>query len=185
MTKFSNFLRKYANGWLILGLLAIWILFNAMILPQQQKKMEAGSGGTGPIDLLVVYTPEKVYGMIAAYSPDVRSAYRTFELTGDVAYPIIYTFLFALAISWCFKRGYAPDSRMQQYNVIPFGAWLLDLFENLGIVAMLSVFPATPGILAWFTAVFTFLKWMFVFASAILLVVGFVKAAMNKFKIQE
>ena len=122
--------------------------------------------------------------MIAAYSPEVRSAYRTFELTGDIAYPIIYTLFLSLAISWCFKRSYPSDSSMQQYNVIPFGTWLLDLFENLGIVAMLSAFPSTPAILAWATTVFTFFKCMFVLASIIFLLIGFVKAAMNKFKVQ-
>jgi hypothetical protein len=147
--------------------------------------MEAGSGGTGPIDLLIFYTPEKAYGMIAAYSPEVREDYRLFELTGDIAYPVVYTLFLSLGISWCFKRGFPSASNMQKYNVVPFGAWLLDLFENLGIAAMLTAFPSTPAILAWCTAVFTFFKWTFAIFSIILLLVGFVKAAMNRFNLQE
>lgn len=44
------------------------MLFNAVILPSQQAKIEAAPGGTGPIDLLFFYTPLKVYSMVASYS---------------------------------------------------------------------------------------------------------------------
>jgi hypothetical protein len=66
LAKLSNTLKKYANGWLVLGLLAMWIILNVTVMPIQQKKLEAGSGGTGPSDLLLLYTPEKVYSMIAS-----------------------------------------------------------------------------------------------------------------------
>jgi uncharacterized membrane protein YozB (DUF420 family) len=73
---------------------------------------------------------------------------------------------------------------MHKYNVVPFGAWLFDLLENLGIVGMLSVFPSTPAFLAWVTTIFTMLKWLFAAASILLLLAGLVKAAMNGFKKQ-
>jgi len=184
LTKLSNTLKKYANGWLVLGLLAVWIIFNAVIMPGQQKKFEADAGGAGPIDLQFFYTPEKVYGMIASYSPEVRAGYRIFELTGDILYPIVYTLFLSLAITWSFQRGFASDSKMHKYNVVPFGAWLFDLFENLGIVTMLSVFPSTPALLAWASTIFTTVKWLFVVPSALLLLFGLVKAAMNGFKKQ-
>jgi hypothetical protein len=184
LTKLSDMLRKYASGWLVLVFLAGEIFFNAVILPAQQAKMQAGSGGTGPIDLQFFYTPEKVYGMIAAYSPEVRASYSLFELTGDILYPIVYTLFFALAITWLFQRGFAPNSAMHKYNVVPFGAWLFDLFENLGIVAMLSAYPSTPALLAWLSAIFTLVKWLFAIASILLLLTGLVMALKNGFKKQ-
>jgi hypothetical protein len=69
LTNLSNTLRKYANGWLVLLFLAGEVFFNAVVLPRQGAMIEAGSGGVGPIDLQLFYTPEKVYGMIEAYSP--------------------------------------------------------------------------------------------------------------------
>lgn len=182
--KLSGTLRKYANGWVVLVFLAGEIFFNAVVLPGQQAKLEAGSGGMGPIDLQLFYTPEKVYGMIASYSPEVRSAYRTFELTGDIIYPIVYTLFFSLAITWLFQHGFAANSNVHKYNVVPFGAWLFDLLENLGIVTMLSIYPSTPALLAWVTAIFTLVKWLFAGASIILLLIGLVKATMNGFKKQ-
>ena len=154
---------------------------NAVILPGQLTKMESGSGGVGPIDLQIFFTPEKAYGMVASYSPEVRAAYRFFELTGDIIYPIVYTLFFALAITWLFQRGFSGDSDMRRYNVLPFGAGFIDLFENLCIVAMLSVYPSTPAALAWIATIFTLIKWLFVILTAILLLYGLVKAAMNGF----
>lgn len=174
LTRISETLRKYANGWLILVLLAGEIIFNAIILPQLQAKIKAISGGVGPIDLQLFYTPEKVYSMIAAYGDTGRASYRTVELTVDIIYPIVYTLFFSLLITWLFQRGFPAESKMQGLNVVPFGAWLFDLLENLGIVGMLSVYPSTPSALAWATAIFTLLKWIFAGESIILLLIGFV-----------
>lgn len=181
LAKLSATLRRYAKGWLILLLLALEVLFNAVILPRTQAQMQAGSGGVGPIDLQFFYTPEKVYSMVAAYGDAGRATYRTFELTGDVIYPIIYTLFFSLLITWLFQRGLSADSQMQRLNVVPFGAGLFDLLENVGIVTMLSVYPSTPTIVAWLTTVFTMLKWGFAVASFALILIGFVMALRNRF----
>ena len=87
--KLSAILRKFASGWLVLVFLAGEIFFNAVILPAQQAKME-----TGPIDLNLFYTPEKVYSMVESYGEAGRANYRLFELTGDIIYPIVYTLFF-------------------------------------------------------------------------------------------
>ena len=178
----SMTLRKYANGWLVLLFFAGEVFFNAVILPNQQAKMEAGSGGTGPIDLQIFYTPEKVYSMVESYGDAGRADYRAFELTGDIIYPIVYTLFFSLFITWLFQRGFASNSKMQDLNVVPFGGWLFDLLENLGIVTMLSIYPATPAALAWISAIFTLIKWIFAAATIVLILIGLVKETMNGFK---
>ena len=139
----------------------------------------------GPVDLQLFYTPEKVYSMVNAYGEAGRASYRTFELTGDIIYPIVYTLFFALLLTWLLQRGFARDSQMQKMNVVPLGAWLFDLFENLGIVTMLSIYPATPAALAWVTALFTLVKWLFAVATLVLVLIGFVAGLRNRFKKQE
>ncbi|MCC6299981.1 MAG: hypothetical protein IT314_11835 [Anaerolineales bacterium] len=177
LDELSATLRKYGNGWLALVFLAGVLFFNAVILPRQEAKIRDGSGDVGPIDLQLFYTPDKVYSMVESYGEAGRADYRLFELTGDILYPIVYTLFFSLAITWLFQRGFASNSAMQKYNVVPFGGWLFDLLENLGIVTMLSIFPSTPAALAWLTALFTFIKWLFAIASGLLLLLGLVKAA--------
>jgi len=184
LKKISETLRKYANGWLVLLFFAGEVFFNAVILPARQAQMEASSGGTGPIDLQLFYTPEKVYSMVESYGEAGRASYRTFELTGDIIYPIVYTLFFSLFITWLFQRGFPPNGKMQALNVVPLGGWLFDLLENLGIVTMLSVFPSTPDGLAWITAIATLIKWLFAAATVVLILIGLVKAAMNGFRKQ-
>jgi hypothetical protein len=184
LNKISELFRKYASGWLVLLFFAGEMLFNAVILPSQQAKIEAASGGIGPIDLQIFYTPEKVYSMVAAYGETGRADYRTFELTGDIVYPIIYTLFFALLITWLFRRGFAANSPLQKLNVVPVGGWLFDLLENLSIVTMLSIYPSTPSALAWIAAIFTLVKWLFAGATILLILLGLVMALKNGFKKQ-
>ncbi len=184
LNKLSEKLRSYAKGRLILLFLAAEIFFNIVVLPNQLAKIQAVSGGTSPIDLQFFYTPEKVYSMVASYGDTGRAAYRLFELIGDIVYPIIYTSLLALLITWLFQRGFAPNSKMQKCNVVPLGAWLFDLLENLGIVAMLSIYPSTPAMLAWLSAAFTLTKWLFVGVNFALVLIGFAMALRNGFKKQ-
>lgn len=178
-TRLSHLLRRYAKGWLVLVLFLLDGLFMGLILPGAEARIKNASNGTGPIDLQFFYTPEKVYGMVASYGEAGRAFYRNFELTADILYPIVYTLFFSLFITWLFQRGFATESKMQRLNVVPFGAWLFDLLENLGIVGMLSVYPSTPAFLAWVTAIFTLIKWLFAIASLLLVVVGIAAAILK------
>lgn len=182
--KLSNLLYRYAKGWLILVFAAIDILFNVAILPRMQANLEAASGGVGPIDLRFLSTPEQLQSMVAAYGEAGRASYRTFELTGDILYPIAYTLFFSLLLSWLLQRAFAGDSSVRLLNVVPFGAWLFDLLENLGIVTMLSIYPNTSMLVAWATILFTIVKWVFAIASVVLIVFALVLAAKNRFKKQ-
>ncbi|HXF85393.1 MAG TPA: hypothetical protein VNK49_08390 [Anaerolineales bacterium] len=182
LLKLSTSLRKYANGWLVLAFFAGLVLFHAIIFPAQQANLRNISGGTNPIDLLFFYTPEEVYAMVASYGEEGRAAYRAFELTGDIVYPILYTLFFTLFITWLFQRGFQAESPMQRLNITPLGAWLFDLLENFGIAGMLSVYPSTPAALAWASAVFTLFKWLFVGTSILLSFIGIAMALKNTLK---
>lgn len=182
LAKLSETLRRYAKGWIVLVLLALDVFFNAVVLPQQMTQMQATSGGTGPIDLLLFYTPAKVYAMIESYGAVGRADYRFFELTGDILYPIVYTLFFSLAMTWLFQRGLSSDSKLHRLNVVPLGAWLFDLLENICIVSMLSIYPNQPALLAWLAALCTLIKWLFAAATILLLLIGIVTAARKAFR---
>lgn len=182
--KLSALLHRYAKGWLILALAVLDFLFMGVILPRQQANLEAASGGVGPIDLRFFSTPEQIQAMIEAYGGTGRALYRTTELTGDILYPIIYTLFFCLLLSWLLQRAYSADSSVRMLNLVPFGAWLFDLLENIGIVAMLSIYPNTSVLLAWATILFTIVKWVFAIATLVLIVFALVLAIKNRFKKQ-
>ena len=184
ITTLSNTLKKYAEGRIILVFLALMLLFGMFIVPTIGSKLEASSGGAGPIDLLFSYTPEKAYSMIESYGDEGRALYRTFAMTGDVIYPVVYSILFSLIITWLFQRGFASNSKIQMLNVVPLGAWLFDWLENINIVTMLSLYPSKPAIVAQLASLCTTIKWSFGVVGITLVLIGFVMALKNGFKKQ-
>jgi len=119
------------------------------------------------------------------YGEAGRSIYWKIELTADIIYPIIYTLFFGLLMSWLFQRGFKSDSPIQKWNVMPVGGWLFDMLENAGIVSMLFMYPAKSEFLAWLTMIFDSIKWAFAAISIVLILIGFVRAAINGFRKQE
>lgn len=184
LPRLSAFFHRRTRGWLVLVLLFLDGVFMGFVMPLTGALLKGDSGGPAPIDLQFFYTPARVYEMVAAYGEFGRAFYRNVELTADIIYPIVYTLFLSLLISWLFQRGFPAGSRLQRLNVVPFGGWLFDLLENLGIVAMLSIYPATPAALAWLTALFTLVKWLFAGASMVLVLVGLVAAIRNGFRKQ-
>lgn len=184
LPKISRTLHGFARGWLVFTLSLLDAVFMLIILPLGEALMKSDSGGPGSLDPLLFYTPAAAHQRLAAYGEYGRVFYRNMELTVDLIYPIIYALFFILLISWLLQRGFASHSRIQRWNVLPLGAWLFDLLENLGIVAMLTAFPAIPAALAWLTAGFTFIKWLFAGTMLALAVIGLAAAARNRFAIQ-
>jgi hypothetical protein len=137
-----------------------------------------------PLDLMFFYTPTEAFEMMEKYGEAGRAIYFKIELTADLIYPIIYTLFFGLLISWLFQRAFKSNSPMQKWNVMPVGAWLFDLLENIGIVSMLSIYPSKPAILGWLTMIVGLIKWGFAFVSIALVLIGLVKAALNGFRKQ-
>ena len=175
---------QWSKGWLIFILFLLDAFFSGFLLPLVQGMMQDGKGGVKALDLMLFATPAKIFAMIERYGQYNRPFYRTVELTVDIIYPIIYLFFFGLLISWLFKRGFASSSPMRKYNIMPLGAWFFDLLENIAIVTLLSVFPSQPTALAWILTLVSTIKWFFVGATILLVLIGFVMAIKNKFKIQ-
>lgn len=176
---------KWANGWVVLILVALDMFFAGFVMPLIGGLMQDGTGQIQPLDLMLFATPDKTFAMIERYGDSGRVFYRNVELTADILYPIVYLFAFSLLISWLFKRGTAPNSSLRKWNVAPVGAFVFDLLENGTIVTLLSIFPLQPVILGWLLFIFTAVKWLFAGISILLILLGLVLAIKNKFKVQE
>jgi hypothetical protein len=185
LNKLSEKFHAWAKGWRVIILLIADALMMGYVMPLAAGIMAfAANNSVLPLDLMFFYTPDKAFAMIEKYGEAGRAIYLKIELTADIVYPIIYTLFYALLISWLFQRGFKPDSKMQKWNVMPMGAWLFDLLEDVGTVSMVSMYPSQSTVLAWITMLFGSLKWAFAFVSIGLVLVGLVKAAMNGFRKQ-
>ncbi|MFD2574523.1 hypothetical protein ACFSUS_28065 [Spirosoma soli] len=158
LTALSAFLYRIASWKTLLLVIALYIVFPAYILKTLEARMNALAGQPiGPLDLLFGYDPVRVQQMVAAYGPAGRDVYALGELTADVAYPLIYTFLLGLILSLLFRnRSYSP---FRLVNILPTGILLVDLAENTCIVYLLKTYPNTSATVASLCSLLTNLKW--------------------------
>lgn len=184
LLKVSNRFHAWARGWVVIAFLALDAYFMGFVMPLVGGLQESNPGAQGALDLRFFSMPGRMFEMIESYGEYGRAFYRSTELTVDLLHPILYTLGLGLLISWLFQRGYKPDEKMLRMNVVPVGAWFFDLLENLGIVILLSSFPAQWAPVAWLTTIFTMIKWIFAGASMLLILLGLVMAAKNGFKKQ-
>ena len=174
----SRWFHTWARGWLVLATFAVLVGFVALTLPSVQ----AASGDTEGLDTRHFYTPSEAFATVTSYDETGRTALRVFYLTGDILNPTLYASFLILLISWLFQRGFRPESNMQKLNVLPIGAAVFDLVENICIVIMLWVHPVQPRIVAWLSTVGTTTKYFFIYGSFALALFGLIKAAMNRFR---
>lgn len=173
---------RNTRGWLVLVLLVLDMAFAGFIMPLAGAYLGGDNIKLSPIDLLFFYTPETAYNLVEAYGEYGRPFYRNVELSLDIVYPIIYTLFFGMAITWFAQRAFSKDNQLQRLNLLPLGAWVFDMLENVGIVTMLSIFPAQPAALAWATTIFTMTKWIFAGSSVVALVLSMGAFLLKKFR---
>jgi hypothetical protein len=154
-------------------LVAGFVIFEAFTLPRLQA---APGGNIVSLDAQLFYRPEQAFATVAAYG-DARRFWIPIYLTWDVANPIFYALIIGLLMSWLFRRGFKPESKLQRLNLLPVGAGLCDLLENLCIVTLLAVYPAQPAAVAWLSTICTVGKMGFLSLSMLLVLVGLVAAA--------
>lgn len=161
LTRISQLLGRAVNGWIILFLLLIVVAISQLAIQPFSERLAGLSGGSGLIDLKFGYTPQFVHELIATYGDEGRAAYRRFTSTYDVVFPVAYSLLLSLLISWLLARGTPADSRLRLLNLVPLGAWAFDWLENAFIIALLSRFPDQSPLIAWLASLATTTKWAF------------------------
>jgi hypothetical protein len=183
MTKqISDWLRRVSTGWVTLAALLIFILFSALVLPQQATKAEQETGSSDSPDMSFFYSPGDLYQIAESYGEQGRQAYIRARFTFDLVWPLVYTLFLATAISWVFGKAFAPDSRWQRANLAPLLGALFDYLENLSTSLVMLRFPDQTAVVDTLAPVFTTLKWSFLGASFVLLFGGIVVAVWRLMK---
>ncbi len=167
----SDRLRRASTGWVALAALLIFLLFTALVLPQQATQAEQETGSSASPDTSFFYTPADLYRMAESYGAEGRQAYVRARFTFDLVWPLVYAFFLVTAISWVF-RAFGPDSRWQLANLVPLLGALFDYLENLSTSLVMLRYPAQTPLVDLLAPVFTALKWAALGVSFALLVGG-------------
>lgn len=159
MKKLSDFLNHFSNWKTLIVTFAIYMVFNLVLLKNAESKInELAQKTVGVIDLTFGFNPQKTLSMIAEYGDAGREYYANTEMTTDVLYPIVYTLLFCIILTLLFRnKTYKPFSLI---NLLPLGALIFDLLENITIVTLLKSFPNSSEMVAIICEIVKMLKWI-------------------------
>jgi len=169
MTRLSRWLQRYSTGRVALAALLVFVAFSALVLPRQSR--EQGSEAGTP-DLSLFYSKDDLYRWAEAYGEQGRQDYVRARFTFDVAWPLVYTFFLVTAISWLCSKAFEPGSRWQLANLAPVLGMSFDFLENITTSLVMVRFPQPTPVVDALAGVFTLLKWGFIAASFVLLVVA-------------
>lgn len=183
LSTLSNRLHTWAKGWVVIAVFAAIVIFMAVTLPFLGRIYPAGSEMVS-LDDPVFYTVKEIFSIMESWGDDGRTYQLWFHLTWDLIFPVLGFLFVALFISWLLQRGFRPDSKVQKLNLLALGS-VFDLLENACLVSLIVVYPALPVAIAWLKTVFTISKYVSGIPLIVMMLIGFIKAAMNRFKIQE
>lgn len=183
-TKLSNWFLKISNGLLTLACLVLFLIFSALVLPDQSAKAEVYSSEVGSPDTSLFYTADDLYHIAEAYGPAGRAAYIRARFTFDVIWPLVYLAFLATSISWLVKRADLAWNTWGRLNLLPALGMIFDFLENGSAALVMARYPHTTPVLDHLAGVFTLVKWFFIafsfIAIIILLIVVLIKAIKTK-----
>lgn len=165
LTKLSNGFLKISTGPLTLACLAIFIIFSALVLPDQAAKAEVYSGEVGSPDTSLYYSASELYAIAEAYGLAGRAAYIRARFTFDVIWPLVYLAFLATAISWLVKKADLDWQTWGRINLLPVAGVIFDFLENGSAALVMARYPQPTAVIGHLAGAFTLLKWVFIAAS--------------------
>ena len=181
MSWITPLLNRYANWMTLIGLLALYLLFGAVILANAEKKINTLAGKeVGVIDLQLGFNPKHTLQMVEDYGEQGRAYFRHTELTLDIVYPIVYSLLFAVIITMIYRKLLGRP--VGYLNLLPFVAWFFDLLENITIVNLLSHYPEQSMLMATLCELFKMIKFLVIAMILLVIIVGLVRLLLMMMK---
>lgn len=171
-TQLSAWLYRRSTGWVVLAATALFVLFLGLVLPSQAASARQNTGVDEAPDSSLVYSSADLYRMAELYGAEGRAAYIRARFTFDVIWPLVYTSFLSTALSWVYGRAFAPGSPWRYANLSPILGALFDYGENLSTSLVMARYPARTPVVDLLAPVLTFVKWLFVNGSFLLLAVG-------------
>lgn len=182
MRKFSAFFIERAGVKLFFAALVIYIVFAAGVMGSGLKYMSRLSGTEVEIlDLQMTgYNMDSVNSILSKYSPQARAFSVKFSLIADSAYPVVYTFLFIVILTWIMKSGNQHGMLKKYFHLIPLLTFFIDYAENTAIVSVVGSFPEQTLGQVQLASALTITKWLSIALQILVLLVALGKLVANR-----
>ena len=158
------------TGKVFLVTLTIFIIFLAVVLPWESERSSERLGFEQTPDTSFIYSQADLYQMAEAYGEEGRSHYIRSRFTFDIIWPLVYFFFLWSGMTLVLKRFSFRLARKLLF--LPLFGMIFDFLENSGASLVMYRYPAETILIDRMTPVFTFLKWVFIYGSFIVLLVG-------------
>lgn len=165
--------------WVVL-ITIMFALFLSLVFPQMTEYSDEMIGKLSSPDESFIYSSSDLYDMAESYGEVGRNAYIKIRWTFDLVWPICYT-LFLVA--WMVKLSeYIPGKGKLKYAyIVPLSAIAFDYMENIGTTIVMIRYPLKFEIVATITPVITFIKWIAVTGSVLILTILIMLIILDKF----
>ena len=159
MEKLINFLKKWASGKVLLGLLVVTMIVYLTMLLYSIPAVESFAPGKVLFDLSPTgYSYDTAISLLEALGPEGRAVYLRLQLPIDFIYPGLFAITYSLLLTLVFGKAYTPKSKMFYLAPIPFFGGLFDYLENISIIQMIKLYPNVSDELVRVSSSFTVLK---------------------------
>lgn len=181
MQQLIRFLNKISNWKSFLFFLALFLVFNGIILKNTEEKLVALAGKPVKIiDLTFGFNPQKTLNLVESYGNAARAYYAKVEMSTDLVYPLVYAFLFGILLTIWYR-----NSRFPWVSIIPFIVLLFDYAENSCIITLLKFYPEQSIVAATLCEIFKLLKWLSFGLILVMVFYGLMTRVFNKKTMQK
>ena len=174
MAMISNWLgAMLGNVWLTVFLGVLSTAIFSFVCPAMIRAVTTNRTVAPKIldEYIMTWTPADAEHLYSALGPQGRVAYQNYYLRLDFWFPVLSLTLFYIGlISLAFPKG----TPLAWLNLTPVLLYLSDWAENLNHFMMAKLYPNLPAFSLRFGPVFSFLKWVLIFAFLLLAIAGFV-----------
>lgn len=160
LKKLSDWIYERAHGGLVLFFLALQFSFTSFILPYFQKQFQP-TGSSELLDLKFGFDLPTASQILDSYGEAGRSVYLQVESVWDLLFPLVYTVLNVLLISFLLRKTFPENKKLRLLNLLPFVNMFFDFGENFGIIQLLNEFPNLSEFWVNFASTFGIIKWIF------------------------
>jgi hypothetical protein len=175
LIKLSDRITRVTNGRIALVCLLLFLAFTMIVLPAQSAKARLYGGSAGSPDTTFFYTAGDLYKTAEAYGQAGRSEYIRARFTFDLIWPLVYLAFLTTAISWLYHQLDLDGELWKRVNLVPIFGVLFDYLENISTSIVMARFPSPTPLLAYLAPIFTFVKWIFMGCSLLLLMYGSIR----------
>lgn len=153
--------------WILL-ISIVFFLFLFFVLPKVAFYSKDIIGEVASPDTSLIYSKSDLYEMAESYGELGRKVYIQLRWTFDLIWPFVYTLFLLL---WTFKLlEYISRKRRLRYGfLLPIISMGFDFLENIGATIVIARYPLKSNIIATITPVMTFIKWITVLGSILVL----------------